>query len=212
MDTTSRFWDRTAPKYARMPIADETAYQTKLKITRDYFRPDMELLELGCGTGSTAITHAPYIRHITAIDFSRSMLDIAQERAKAARVENVTFMQADINTYSAPDSSYDMILAMSLLHLLRYPDRAIGHIHKMLKPDGYFVSSTACLGDTMKFIKFIAPLGKSFGLLPQLTVFANSELVAMLEKQGFAIKNHWQPDKSAAVFIVAQKSDRLRGL
>lgn len=203
---TIRFWDRTAQKYARRPIADEAAYQTKLEVTRGYFRPDMELLEFGCGTGSTAITHAPHVRHITAIDFSRPMLEIAEQRAKAAQVANVTFLQADIDTYSAPDSSYDMVLAMSLLHLLKEPEQAIGRIHRMLKPGGYFVSSTACIGDTaLKFFKFIAPLGKAIGLLPQLAVFADSELVAMLERQGFAIRHHWQPDKYAAVFIVAQK-------
>ena len=55
----SRFWDRVAEGYAKKPVADEAAYQKKLQVTRDYFRPDMEVLEFGCGTGSTAIAHAP---------------------------------------------------------------------------------------------------------------------------------------------------------
>ncbi|KKB10985.1 SAM-dependent methyltransferase [Devosia geojensis] len=207
MDTTSRFWDRTAPKYARMPIADEAAYQRKLEITRGYFRPDMELLELGCGTGSTAVTHAPHVRHITAIDFSRALLDIAEERARAAGVENITFLEADINAYGAPDERYDMVLAMSVLHLMKHPEEAIGRVHGMLKPGGYFVSSTACLGDTtLRLMKYIAPIGKALGKLPQLTVFTDSKLVSMVERQGFAIRHHWQPGRMAAVFIVAQKA------
>lgn len=205
MDTTIRFWDRIAPKYARTPIADEAAYQTKLEITRGYFRPDMELLEFGCGTGGTAIAHAPHVRHVTATDFSRTMLDLAEERARIAGVQNVTFREADINTFSAPDNSYDMILALSLLHLLKYPERAIGRIRDMLKPGGYFVSSTGCLGDTMKFMKFIAPVGKALGRLPQISVFTEDELLAMLDNQGFAIQRHWHPGRDAAVFIVAQK-------
>ena len=32
----------------------------------------------------------------------------------------------------------------------------------MLKPGGIFVTSTACLGDTMKYIKLIAPIESSW--------------------------------------------------
>ena len=82
-----RFWDRLAERYAQQPIADEVAYQTKLKVTRGYLRPDMDLLDFGCGTGGTAIIHAPYVRHIKAIDFSEAMLAIA--RGKAAMMSKV---------------------------------------------------------------------------------------------------------------------------
>lgn len=44
-----------AKRYARQPIADEAAYRRKLEVTRTYFRPDMHVLEFGCGTGSTAL-------------------------------------------------------------------------------------------------------------------------------------------------------------
>ncbi len=64
MDQSARFWDKIAERYSKRPIVDEAAYQKKLQVTREYFRPDMEVLEFGCGTGSTAITHAPYVKHI----------------------------------------------------------------------------------------------------------------------------------------------------
>ena len=56
----SRFWDRHAKGYAKRPVPDEAAYQRKLKMTQDYLTPDMEVLELGCGTGTTALIHAPF--------------------------------------------------------------------------------------------------------------------------------------------------------
>ena len=68
MAQATQFWDKIAEKYSQQPIADEAAYQKKLAVTRDYFRPDMEVLEIGCGTGSTAILHAPYVKHIIKID------------------------------------------------------------------------------------------------------------------------------------------------
>ena len=77
MAEQTKFWDKIADRYAKQPIADEAAYQKKLQVTRDYFRSDMEVLEIGCGTGSTAILHAPYVKHIRAIDFSTNMLAMA---------------------------------------------------------------------------------------------------------------------------------------
>ena len=79
MTTSTGFWDRIADRYSKQPIADQDAYQRKLDVTRTYFRPDMDVLELGCGTGGTAILHAPYVRHVRAVDISARMLEIARE-------------------------------------------------------------------------------------------------------------------------------------
>ena len=101
-----RFWDRSAARYARRPIADEAAYQVKLEKTRAYLRPAMAILEFGCGTGSTALSHAPCVRHIRAIDISPKMVGIARDKAEAAGVGNVTFEPAAIDGFEAPDDSF----------------------------------------------------------------------------------------------------------
>jgi cyclopropane fatty-acyl-phospholipid synthase-like methyltransferase len=49
----SKFWDRMAERYAKRPVANEDAYRKKLEVTRSYLEPDMQVLEFGCGTGST---------------------------------------------------------------------------------------------------------------------------------------------------------------
>ena len=91
MDRPAKFWDKIAEGYAKQPVADEAAYQKKVQVTREYFQPEMEVLEFGCGTGSTAIAHAPYVKHILAIDISAKMLEIARVKAAAANVGNITF-------------------------------------------------------------------------------------------------------------------------
>ena len=70
MNRESKFWDKIADRYSKSPVADEESYQRKLQVTREYLRPDMKVLEFGCGTGSTAITHAPFVNHIQAKGFS----------------------------------------------------------------------------------------------------------------------------------------------
>ena len=205
MDQSVKFWDKIAERYSKQPIADEAAYQKKLQVTREYFRPDMEVLELGCGTGSTAIAHAPFVKHIVAIDISSKMIAIAQGKADAGNIKNVTFGRSSIADFSMPDRTLDAVLGLSILHLLDNKERVISRVHQMLKPGGIFVTSTACLGDSVRFFKFVAPIGKVLGLMPLVKVFTTRELVASLTEAGFEIDHQWQPGKNTGVFIVAKK-------
>ena len=207
MDQSAKFWDKIAERYSKRPIADEAAYQKKLQVTREYLRPDMEVLEFGCGTGSTAITHAPCVKHIHAIDISSKMIEIAQGKADAEKLENITFKRSTIDEFSVPDQSLDVVLGLSILHLLDNWEAVIARVHRMLKPGGIFVTSTACIGDSMKFFKIVAPIGKFFGLMPLVKVFTTRELEDSLSDAGFKIDYQWQPGKNKAVFIVAKKAE-----
>ena len=207
MDRSVKFWDNIAERYSNQPIADEASYQKKLQVTRDYFQPDMAVLEFGCGTGSTAILHAPYVKHIRAIDVSGKMLEIARGKAKAQNLDNVTFEQSTIEEFSGTDGVFDAVLGLSILHLLENKEAAIAKVRDLLKPGGIFVTSTACLGDTMSFFKLIAPIGKFLGLIPLVKVFTVQELANSLTDAGFEIDRQWQPGKGKAVFIVAKKPE-----
>jgi len=200
----SFFWDKIAERYSKQPITDEAAYQKKLQITRTYFRPEMEILEFGCGTGSTAINHSSYVKHIQAIDISSKMLDIAQRKAALKKIKNIAFHRAAIDTFDASDHNFDAVLGLSILHLLKNKEEVIAKIYKMLKPGGYFITSTACIGDTMPYFRMIAPIGKLFGL--NLKVFTTKELENSLTGEGFEIIHQWQPGKGKSVFIVAKKA------
>lgn len=204
MGGSKKFWDRIAKRYAKKPVDDEGAYQRKLATTREYFRPDMEVLEIGCGTGSTAIAHAPHVRHIRATDISDAMIEIAKGKANAAGVQNVAFEAADIEDLDVADESVDAVLALSLLHLLDDKDAAIARIHAMLKPGGIFVSNTVCLGDNMKWFRFIGPIGRWLGVFPLVRVFTRNELEESITGAGFRIEDAWQPDKRI-VFAIARK-------
>jgi len=115
---SSFFWNRIAKRYARQPVGDEAAYQKKLQITRKYQKPHMEMLEFGCGTGTTAIAHAPFVKHILATDFSAKMIEIAQSKADAQNIENITFLHASIDDLNLRDQSFDVVMGHSILHLL----------------------------------------------------------------------------------------------
>ncbi|MGA1283297.1 MAG: class I SAM-dependent methyltransferase [Prochlorothrix sp.] len=200
-----KFWDKIADRYAKMPIEDEAAYQKKLAVTQSYLNPEMELLEFGCGTGSTALIHAPHVKQIRAIDFSSAMLDIARQKAADQGITNVSFEQASLEDLTVTEGSLDMVLGLSILHLLDDRAAAIAKVYQMLKPGGFFVSSTTCLGDTMPWFKFLVPLGKALGFFPPLQVIQEQAILDDLKGVGFTIEHHWLPAPGKAVFIIAQK-------
>ncbi|MEM6435353.1 MAG: class I SAM-dependent methyltransferase [Cyanobacteria bacterium P01_D01_bin.115] len=213
MNASAKFWNKVADGYAKQPIADEAAYQKKLQVTQEYLQPSMNVLEFGCGTGSTALVHAPYVNHIRAIDFSANMIAIAQEKAAAQNIQNVTFEQASIDELSVPDQTYDAVLGLNVLHLLANKEAAIAKVHNLLQPGGIFITSTICLGDTMAWFKLIAPVGKALGLFPLVKVFTIKDLEKSLTDAGFAIDYQWQAGdyqspigNAKIVFIVAKKA------
>lgn len=202
---TAGFWDSLAERYAAKPVANEDAYVRKLKKTREYLQPDSEVLELGCGTGSTSLTHAPYVRHIRATDFSSKMIEIASNKALAAGVENVDFVCSAVNKESVSTARYDAILMLSLLHLLPDWSATIKAAHRMLKPRGVLITSTVCMNDGYAFMRLLAPLGRRVGLLPQLSFFTRTDLEDAIFEAGFTIEYVWQPEPKKGVFLVARK-------
>ena len=70
MSTASdaRFWDRTSRKYAGSKIADQAGYDRTLDRTRALLGPGDQVLELGCGTGTTAFLLAGDVQSYLAGD------------------------------------------------------------------------------------------------------------------------------------------------
>ncbi|MEQ8823166.1 MAG: class I SAM-dependent methyltransferase [Filomicrobium sp.] len=205
MSKEARFWDRIAEGYARKPVADEAAYQKKLKVTQEYLRDDMNVLEFGCGTGSTSLVHAPFVKHIDAVDISSKMIEIAKGKAAAGNVTNVRFSQSGIEELDAADGSYDAMLGLSVLHLLEDPQAAISKVHRLLKPGGVFVSSTACLADMNPAFRLILPIGYALGFVPRVQIMKAATLKDDLAHAGFKLDYEWTPGPGKGIFLVAKK-------
>ena len=94
---------------------------------------------------------------------------------------------------------------MSILHLLEEKEDALNKVYRLLKPGGVFITSTVCIGDTMKVFKLILPIGYFLRLIPLVKVFTAKELEESLTQAGFAINHKWRPGKEKAIFIIAKK-------
>jgi len=200
------FWDRLAKRYAKMPVGDEESYQVKLSKTQEFLHSQMDVLEFACGTGSTAIIQAPHVNNYLAIDFSAKMIEIAREKAGAAKLVNLKFEQADFLQFEAAENSYDLIMGHSILHLMDDVPLVLDKVCHLLKPGGLFISSTTCLSDNMNLLRPVAFVGRLTGLMPKLNFFTVAQLVDFINLAGMTIEHQWQPGKGKAVFVVARNA------
>jgi len=100
-------------------------------------RPDMHVLDLASGTGEPAISLAERVGpggHVTALDLSPELLEIAANRARQRGFSNFTTRQADAHSLPFPDNSFD--LATSRFGVMFFTDvvKALGEVRRVLKP------------------------------------------------------------------------------
>lgn len=207
MAESDKFWDRLAANYAKSPVSDEAMYHKKLAETQSLFTPDMRIVEIGCGTGTTAIHHAPHVAHIDAIDISENMLEIGRTKARTSGTENITFTRSTLTDFNADAASVDAVLALNVIHLLADRQAIMAEVARILKPSGVFVSSTVCLGHSyLRFIRLVVPLAKMLGLMPDIFMLTQAGLADELTNAGLVVERQWHHGKNGiGVFMVARK-------
>lgn len=205
----ARFWDRIARKYAADPIADMPGYEATLRRVQRLLNPEMNVLEIGCGTGSSALRLAPFTRQLLATDVSASMIAIAREKLAAEPVPQLAFAVVDADAPGLAPGDYHAVLAFNLLHLVSDLDGALGSVVKALRPGGLLISKTACISEMNPLIPWLAiPMMRAIGKAPHVLCFDAVALQAAMVRHGLeieAVERHGTKGKDIRVFIVARK-------
>jgi len=208
MTANAAFWDNLAERYAAQPVANPDAFERKIAINRALMTPDDVVLGIGCGTGSLALRLAPSAKHVHGLDVSSEMVRIARGKAADQGATNVTFhvgpFDDSFGTFGA--GSLDGVCAYSILHLLEDREAALARIFELLKPGGWFVSSTVCLGESWVPYPLVIGLMRMVGKAPKVSTFKVSSLVDEMRAAGFT--DIETPDVGAKVivgFVVARK-------
>ena len=211
MQDAAKFWDKVAKKYAKSPVRDMDAYTYTLDRTRAYLSANDKVLEVGCGTGSTALVLAADTGRIKASDLSGKMIEIATQKARDQGVSNVEFVKADLFDDRLEDGPYDVVLAFNILHLLEDISSAVQRINGLLKPGGTFISKTVCepgKGTPLKWrlLLTILPIMQFFGKAPYVNFMTIAELEETISSRGFKIVETGNyPAAPPSRFIVAKK-------
>jgi 2-polyprenyl-3-methyl-5-hydroxy-6-metoxy-1,4-benzoquinol methylase len=138
------------------------------------------------------------------------MVEIAKKKADERGIKNIVFTKAAIFDESLGKESFDVILSLSILHLVEETSQVMERINQLLKPGGVFISATPCLGEkAIVSVLMNVPIFflSKLGLIPSITFFSASSLAATITSAGFQIFE--QEDLSVRplreCFIVARK-------
>jgi ubiquinone/menaquinone biosynthesis C-methylase UbiE len=203
-----KFWDKAADGYAKRPIKDMDAYNQTMDRTRHHLSADQNALEIGCGTGSTALLLAKHVRHMTASDVSARMIEIGRGKASDQGVENIGFLRATPSDGTLANGAYDVVLAFNLLHLMQGLPAVIRRVGELLAPGGLFISKTPCLGEKKNYLRVPITLMKAFGLAPYVNFLKIRDLEQAMTDANFQILETGDyPASLPSRFIVAKKME-----
>lgn len=200
----AKFWNGIATKYYKSPIGDVKAYEETRDRMIELFAPDMSVLEIGCGTGSTAVELAPHVASYHGTDLASAMIELAQARPETAGLPNLRFSTADAGTIEG--GPYDAVLGLNLLHLLPELERDLEAVAGATKSGGLFLSKTVLMGEAKWYLRAAIPVMQLLKRAPFVRYITQRDTIEAIENAGFAIEETFvQTGMVDRIFIVARK-------
>ncbi len=136
--------------------------------------PEMQVADLGCGTGHAAANLAPFVGQVHAVDDSAPMLEAARERLEP--FENVQLHHAGLERLPFPSGSLDGAVMMLVLHHIPEPEAALAEAARVMKPGGRLLLVDMVPHQRAEFEKKMGHVWLGF---------SRSDIVLRLGKAGF---------------------------
>lgn len=199
------FWNAMARGYAKRPISNVPAYEQTLDHVCRYLAPEQRALEVGCGTGSTALRLAPHVATYLGTDFASEMIAIAREKLEGENHSGLSFEQRTVTLEGIADRSHDVVLGFNIYHLVDDLAAALAATHRVLTPGGLFITKTPCLARKW-YLRPIIGAMQLVGKAPPVLYLSPKGLEAAISTAGFDIlETAFYAANTQNRFIVAKK-------
>lgn len=129
-DAKAKTWDDDPAKIARSRALAE-AVRAAVPL-----RPTTRLFEYGAGTGQLSLALLPDVGTVLLADSSAGMIEVAQERLRAAGVDPRRAVRLDLLADPAPAEEFDLIVSAMTLHHLPDIPAVLAALHRLLAPGG----------------------------------------------------------------------------
>ena len=99
-------------------------------------QPDWRVLDVATGAGHTAFAFAPFVREVTAVDITPSMLTTSRDLAGQRGLSNIQFTQAPAEQLPFATNSFDLVVCRLAAHHFGENGRFMSESARVLKPGG----------------------------------------------------------------------------
>ena len=182
------YWNNDAANYDNRAKKSYKAYQNIIRKIKNEVTTEMNVLDIGTGTGEIPISIYKDVKSIEAIDFSQEMIKIAKNKAENRGIENIKFLVQDSNDLNYKDNSFDVIIIINLLHIVPKPENVINEAKRLIKKDGTIIISTFLHNENIKS-RIISYIMKRKGH-PIVTKFDSKSICKFIEKCSLKITSH----------------------
>lgn len=183
----SRFWDRFANYYdSFINKVFRKSYAFILGNIESDLNSNLNVLEIGTGTGIIPFSICSRVSSIVATDISSEMVHIANKKLTKTKIQNIVFQIQDSYNLTFPDNSFDMVIASNLFHLLYEPEKPLNEVKRVLRENGIFIAPTLCTGENTKS-KIIASIIGTLSGFKVVNKWSINEFKNMLTNNGFII-------------------------
>jgi SAM-dependent methyltransferase len=157
--------------------------------------PEMRVLDLGCGDGTTALPLARTGADVTGIDIARNLVAAGNKRAEAAGLTRLKFQEGDAcNLEGVPDHSFDLSISIFGAMFAPKPFDVAKEMVRVTKPGGRVVMGNWIPGDPT-FVSQVLRISSAFtppppeGFISPMTWGIEANIIERFTQAGIAPEN-----------------------
>ncbi len=127
---------------------------------------NLQILEVGCGTGNTACWLAEQLGehgNVTGVDISSAQIELARQQASSRKIKNIQFKVLSASDLHELDNQFDLVFSRFLLVHLSEPTKALQAMYERVKPQGILACDEQFLAAARSY-----PYSKAFNDSMQL--------------------------------------------
>ena len=170
-ETVRREWTAAAAgwrKWFEMHEAEAAGRAvTSALLERVGLQPGDVVLDVGAGYGEPGLSAAALAGrdgHVTCLDISGDMLAFAEERARAAGLSNVRFVEGDIESAELAPGSYDVVLSRAALMYASDPLATLRQLRRSLRARGRLAAAVWATPDKVAFATPVPIMLEALGI------------------------------------------------
>lgn len=211
MNPNKALWEKgDFTKIAAFMRESGEAVVRSLRIT-----PPLQVLDLGCGDGTTAVPLATLGAEVVGIDIARNLVAAGNKRAAEAGLDRLTFQEGDAcDLQGVDDHSFDLTLSVFGAMFAPKPFDVAREMVRVTKPGGRIVMGNWIPSDPT-FVSQLLKISSSFtppppdGFVSPMTWGVDTHVIDRFGQAGVPEENISMIKETYHLHFAQQESSRL---